>query len=144
MLLLPRVRLQKMKKMIFLLACTCFIFSACKKDLYLTFVLKNGSQKRVTYSYSLDYPDTSLKKLQYGPGYDGHGYINPGDSGWVGTAIKVPLENPQQVLQLFVFDEQVLRDNSWDSIVSKYMILKRFTRPLDSIRNAGSIFTYAP
>jgi hypothetical protein len=138
-----------MLKLQFAFTISCCFLASCHPDNFYTFFdIKNNSDQAIYYTYSNKYPDTSV---------DQSIYIPPGSTRTPSEIINAnsrlavvkagPLENyfktiPSDTIEIFIYDAKVVRNTPWDSVVAKYLVLKRYDLILDSINKMGRIVTY--
>jgi hypothetical protein len=94
--------------------------------------IHNNSGKSIYWSMSGLYPDTTIAPISYSVNIDSGQTKGPYSY----------LLSSSGVIELFLFDNSVLGANPWDSVVSKYLILKRYDLTQDSIVKLNSIITY--
>ncbi len=112
------------------------LLSSCKGVIYPVFSIKNNSNKVLLYSYSTLYPDTSIAKVS------SYKIINPEMNS---EKINGPFgygTSSNGIVEIFLFDSVVYSTTPWDTIVKKYMILKRYDLTRDSINKMGGVITY--
>jgi hypothetical protein len=98
---------------VLVLCSSCFNDNDRNRHIYI----RNNSVKAIYYRFSFTYPDTSLI------GSDPNNYkINPGEQR--STSASGFAYN--STLQIFILDANVVESEPWDSIVSRYSVLKRF------------------
>lgn len=133
------------------------ISATCEKDKCVNNMLgeadyrlkiHNNSSRTITYEMQFNFPDTSLWYVQM---YDLE--ANPTRVIKPGAVQTVQLlgrcwesvfadELPSGKLHLFLFDEQVIKNNTWETVRSNYMILKRLTYTLDELKSMDWQITY--
>ncbi len=118
-----------------LLIMMLFSASDCHNKDYEYFFIKNLYNRAIYYSTSDYYPDTSIVKE-----YRSIGPINPTeeiyfDAGYDGFKRK-------DTLIFFIFDAETIEQVPWDTIISKYMILKRFELSEEDVRNMNDTITF--
>ncbi|HET7001559.1 MAG TPA: hypothetical protein VFI33_09630 [Puia sp.] len=132
-----------------ILTISCWMLASCHPDKYYTlFKIKNNSDKPIYYTYSNKYPDTSV---------DHSIYIPPGSTRTPGEIINpnsnlsivksAPIEDyfktiPSDTIEIFIYDANVVKSSPWDSVVTKYLILKRYDLTLDNINKMDRIIVY--
>ena len=98
-----------------------FLAIKCEKAVDNYIIIENRSNDAIYYLLSFYYPDTLLKKSEYPP--DGnkilkHEVINniPGD----------PCFEVTDTLIIFILNADTVETLPWDTIVERYLILKRY------------------
>jgi hypothetical protein len=137
----------KLKKMLWLTS-AAFCFMSCRPDHYFDLSIKNNSDSGIYYTYSTLYPDTAV---------DTSVYIPPGSTrtpseviypGQTNTVIAIAsLQGyfstiPSDTLEIFIYDAKLVQRTSWDSVVAKYLVLKRYDLTLQEIEKMNGIVTY--
>lgn len=132
-----------MKKMIkylaFILLTIC-LFGCPGNDDYKMIYIKNNSDKTVYYGFSYAYPDTGLKQIGQFPGEDGNisHRLNSGEQGFgFGSSLDI---NP--ILQLYIFDADVIEREPKDSVIAHYKVLKRYQFDKAKLDEIGWTITY--
>lgn len=126
-----------------------FSLASCRPDTFYTFFkIKNNGAGGICYRYSNLYPDTTIPRGSYLPG----GTIAaPSDiipSGQSYSVIKAaPLDSYfksvlSDTMEIFIFDANIVQTTPWDTVLAKYLILKRYDLTLDSIKKMHGIITY--
>jgi hypothetical protein len=118
--------------------------SSCKNN-YYDFRLKvvNNSNKSIYADFYESHPDTTL-------GFNSHfrnidkkvspnGTITLGRGGTWERAYK---EDIQQKLLVFIFDAGIVENTPWDTIRSKYLVLKRYDLTLKDLDSLNFKVTY--
>ena len=138
-----------MLKTYLIIAILSCLFGSCHPDMFYSWVtLKNNSTKGICYAYSNSFPDTSIPIGNYIPkGTPGppSGVIQPGESYSLvksGSLESYFTSAPSGTLELFIFDANTVQTIAWDTVLSKYLILKRYDLTLDSINKTGRIIDY--
>ncbi len=124
------------------------VLTSCHPDKYYSFfTIKNNSASGICYSYSNSYPDTSIPNNKYLP----TPIIAPSNviqSGESYTVVKAATLGdyfksvPSGTMEIFIFDAQVVQTIPWDTVVTKYMVLKRYDLSLDSIKKMNGVINY--
>ncbi|RKD86142.1 hypothetical protein [Mangrovibacterium diazotrophicum] len=83
----------------------------------------NNSVSDIYFGISSSFPDTSLSHIEVIPFYEGNTTqkIEAGDT----MSIRTIILAEDNTTQIFFFDANVVEAESWDSIVSNYVVLKR-------------------
>jgi len=103
-------------------------------------MINNKTNNELLVFYQLNYPDTTLQKSR--PDVStiqqrSTGLI-PSDKKWD----DIIMQNKYQTLSLFFLAGGTFEKYSWDTVRSKYIILKRMEFPLDSLRNLNWTVQY--
>lgn len=123
-----------MKFLGLLLATTCLSATCSKSRVSTAFFVKNNSSKTLNYSFSDKYPDTSITRILYQV---------PIDPLKTGGPFYYDVSPGSGIVEIFLFDSvTVVSTPSWDTIVDKYMILKRYDLTIDSIEKMNRTITY--
>jgi hypothetical protein len=130
---MKRLKLSLVYKMLLVLS-----LSSCKND-YYDFRLKvvNNSNKSIYADYYQSYPDTTLAANSKFGNFDKK--VNPNGTitlGRGGTWERAFKEDIQQKILVFIFDASIVENTPWDTIRSKYLVLKRYDltlKDLDSL-----------
>ena len=119
----------------------CMLMS-CHPDKYYTwFTINNNSSKGICYAYSNKYPDylpsgaAGAPSIVIQPG-TGYSLVQAGSLDSYFTSVR------SDTLELFIFDARVVQTVPWDSVLAKYLILKRYDLTLDSIRKMKNVINY--
>jgi hypothetical protein len=117
--------------------CTCGDQKSVSLPLYSLYI-QNNSKDSFKYSYSTMFPDTSI--------------LNNLDSSFIYPSqqhqINIPaylLTNFQtggQQLEIFLFNVDTLQKYPWQTIMSNYLITKRYLLTYDSLKNVNNIISY--
>src|ERR1700694_1230561 len=128
------------------------LISSCIGDRYYTLLtIKNNANKDIYFSRSNLYPDTSINLGIYipkGATATPSETIHPGESLPVITRSSVTLDKyfadnvPSNTLEVFIYDVSVVKTTPWDSVVAKYLILKRYDLTVDSLKKLNGVITY--
>jgi hypothetical protein len=114
--------------------------SSCHKEEHRYIYLKNNSSKSIYYGISYSYPDTSLQKIEDVPGRNGnisHEIISGDQETLLAADFAV-----NSTMQLFIFNADVIEKNTWDSIVTHHMVLKRYQYTESDMGKANWTITY--
>lgn len=141
-------------KILFLVTSVLFIGSTCNKKeevCHKTISFINKSDEAIYVSCDTHYPDT----LYFGhySGLTSNAYTN---KILANTKSDRPLQNrdcwetdfnyediiPSDTLMVYVFDAQILENTPWDSVVSNYLVLKRYDLSLQDLQNMSWAITY--
>jgi hypothetical protein len=135
---------------VFILNCASCINKGSGLDTRLHIV--NNSTNTIVTQLSCLFPDSSLdvnfytKQNNICVDTSSNNQIYPGSS----LAFKVAGSwgyifshyIPSDTLQIFIYDYATFKNNSWDTIVSKYLILKKYDLTLDSLEKLNWIIKY--
>lgn len=125
------------------------LLSSCIKDAALpgdigVIKINNNSSENIELDYSNSYPDTSLKTNNLGD--CDCGKIKPKSTcecnsryGWK-DHIKTMCKGGK--LMLFIFNKDTINKYSWDTVVSKYKVSKRFELSIEDLENSNWTITY--
>jgi len=112
--------------------------STCKRDPNFRryFHIKNNSDNPVYYEFSFTFPDTNLANIEN----------KPNSSYKIDAHKKAELTSGllayNDTTLIFIFDAYVVENESWDSIVAQYKILKRYQLTVSDLQNNNWIVTY--
>lgn len=136
----------KIMRTITLLILLIVIITSCRKDYYdtkLNFV--NNSDSSIYVISSDFYKDTAYVYANYYPGNDPNQFkiethetkipIMP-----IGSWERVYEE--EDTIAFYVFDAQILETIPWDTIKSKYLVLKRYDLTLEDLVRQNWTITY--
>jgi hypothetical protein len=121
----------------------------CRKDTescHFHIKIVNNSNKSIYLSKSLSYPDTSI--LDPNPYLQGdYHLIQPGRNDYslsFSDCYESVFNHRPNIdkLIVFVFDSDVLANNSWSVVKQNYMILKRIELSLIDLENKNWTITY--
>ncbi len=104
---------------------------SCTPPKFDVLLIQNNSNKSICYSFSSLYPDTTIPNIL-------NPFIPPNQKGGpypYGTAAN-------GIVEVFIFDKSIVETMPWDSIVKKYLILKRYNLTIDSIGKMGGVINY--
>lgn len=125
-----------------------FIHS-CGMDKYpVWFQIKNNSDKSLYFTYNNKYPDTAVDNPIYIPNGSTRTpsvLIDPFGSYTIATSTtldKYFATIPSDTFQLFIYDADVVKTTPWATVMSKDLVLKRYSLTLDSIRKLNGTITY--
>lgn len=118
-----------------LLIIMLFSASDCHNKDYEYLYIKNSSDKAIYYSISDYYPDTTIVKQ-----YSSQGPLHPDETTYFGAGYEEFEMN--NTLIFFIFDADRIEQVPWDTIVSNYLILKRFEVTKEDVRNMNDTITY--
>jgi|SRR6185312_9774640 len=102
-----------------------------------TFFIQNNSNDTFKYSYSTFFPDTSI--------------VNNLDSSLIYPNRQHQIDIPEYLLpnfkingslQIFLFNVDTLQKYSWQTIISKYLITKRYILTYDSLKVNNNVINY--
>ena len=102
-----------------------------------TFYLKNNSKDTLMYSYSTEYPDTSI--------------LNNLDSSIIYPSQLHPIYVPAYLLpnfktkgrlELFLFNIDTIQKFSWQTITSDYLVTKRYDLNYDSVEAENNVIGF--
>lgn len=145
-----------MKAMNFiLLICFLMMSSTCennkKDDCHETITFINNSTNELYVHPSGSYPDTLALKNEFpNPALNPDLYkIKSNESNYKALGRRDCYELafgssiiPSDTLMIYVFDAKVLETTPWDTVVSNYMVLKRYDLSLQDLRNKNWTITY--
>lgn len=101
-------------------------------------IIQNNSKDTIIFTYSTTYPDTSIGYL--------HSVIGTGILPNTNQTRSIPELNNSNyehgVIEILLFDWRTVRENSWNDIQSKYLILKRYDLTLDSLKKMNNTIVY--
>lgn len=119
------------------------------KNCHNTISFQNTSSKTVYVEYLGGYPDTTYFKYEPNP------VLSPEVSKALpGETNKRALESrscwedkfkdliKSDTVMIYVFDAQVLESTAWDTVVKKYLILKRYDLSLQDLQKSNWTVTY--
>ena len=111
-----------------------------KEELHRYIYLKNNTSKTIYYGLSYSYSDTSLKKIEDVPGYNGSiaHKITSGEQ----TTLPAASFAYNPTMQLFIFDSKTKENTPWDSIVAHHMVLKRYQFTESDMEKGNWTITY--
>jgi hypothetical protein len=147
-------RLTTCKTSVLFVAFLCSLASCGLEDHWpVLFSIKNNSNRRLYFQYKLTYPDTSVDNSIYLPNNSTRTpseIISAGQTQAVlgGFEEKQPAlgklfaQIPSGKLEVFVFDVNVVSKTPWDTVVAKYLVLKRYDLTLDSMKKMNRVITY--
>ena len=131
-----------------LLPALILVLTSCNPSKF-TIALKNTSNKSLYFTYSYTYPDTSV---------DNSIYISPGSTRTPSMVVapgeqvnviisRVGLEEfyariPSGKLQVLVYDANVVKTTPWDTVMTKYMVLKRYEITADDVTRTKGVINY--
>ena len=144
-----------MKPMNILIILSLIMLSAtCKKenteDCHHSITVVNQSEKDIYVHEYLGYPDTVYFKHGPNPVLSPElNKVKAGESNtnalWGRDCWEIEFENfivPSEKIMIFIFDAQVLESTSWDTVVSNYMVLKRYDLSLEDLKQLDFTITY--
>lgn len=116
----------------------CFVLiSGCHKSVRIhTYFIKNNSNKPIYFNESSEYPDTSIQRNQHGS------WIYPSETGSSEINQQAVGFTPSKKFYLFIFDGEKINTLSWDTVVSRNLILKRYTLSQDSLEKISNTVYY--
>lgn len=129
----------------------CLVAGACRHTPYFFnhgFWLHNLSDSAIYFSCSKAYPDTSLPNLTYQAGSP---FAVPSTLVEPGGSQPIPIPDsldmyfatiPSDTLQIFIYSARVVQTTPWDTVVARYMVLKRYDLTLDSAQKIAGIVNY--
>ena len=114
-----------------------------------TIDLKNNSNKSLYFTYSYTYPDTSVDNSIYlppGSTRTPSAVVAPGERSNIINS-KVSLDEfyahiPSGKLQVLVYDANVVKTTPWDTVVAKYLVLKRYEITTDDVSGTKGLISY--
>ncbi len=143
-----------MKAMNFiLLICFLMMSSTCENDkkdkCHKIIKMVNQSDKAIYAEYTFGYPDTTYFKYEPNPTLSPEVHkVSPGETNtialWSRSCWKDKFDAyiPSDTLMIYVFDAEVLETTPWDTVVSNYMVLRRYDLSLQDLKNIDWTITY--
>jgi hypothetical protein len=130
---------------LYLLSASCGLTNRTK----FSIDLKNNSNKNLYFTYSYAYPDTSVDNSIYLPTGSTRTpsvVVAPGERSNI-IASKVSLDEfyahiPSGKLQVLVYDANVAKTTPWDTVMAKYLVLKRYEITADDVSGTKGLITY--
>lgn len=138
-----------MKRVTYMLLAALFLLLASCNPNKFTIDLKNNSNKSLYFTYSYTYPDTSV---------DNSIYLPPGSTRTPSVVVapgelsniiysKVSLDEfyahiPSGKLQVLVYDASVVKTTPWDTVVAKYLVLKRYEITSGDVSRTKGVISY--
>jgi len=115
---------------------------ACNRDKChnrITFI--NNSNKDLYYSAGENYPDTNI--VDDNPIVDESYKINHHSTGnFTKRSCYEQVFNLTSKKIYFIFDAHVLQTTPWDTVMKKYMIVKRYELTLQGLKDSNWTITY--
>ena len=126
-----------------------FMVVSCHPDTFYTFFdIKNNSDKAIYYTYSNKYPDTSVDQSIYIPAGSTRTPSEIINAHSTSAVVKsASLQDyfktvSSDTIEIFIYDADVVKNVSWDSVVAKNLVLRRYLLTLDSINKLAKVITY--
>jgi len=120
--------------------CILLIITGCGGDLRIFYAdsltIQNNSEDTLMCITSNLYPDTIIGDL-----YNTLRFL-PYTSQTMSILELNDKNYRNGVIEIFLFDYRVIRENSWNDIQSKYLVLKRYDLPLDSLKRMNNTVAY--
>jgi hypothetical protein len=138
-----------MKRVTYMLPAALFLLLASCNPNKFTIDLKNNSTKSLYFTYSYTYPDTSV---------DNNIYLPPGSTRTPSVVVapgeliniiysKVSIDEfyahiPSGKFQVLVYDASVVKTTPWDTVVAKYLVLKRYELTSGDVARTRGVISY--
>jgi len=135
----------------------CLICFSCG-DLFIhtlpkySFSIQNNSKDTLNYLYSTSYPDTSLLPiLDTSLVYHGTSILSIQDTSLIYPNTKHLIEIPKYLfpnfskegtIEIFLFNIGKFQNYTWNTIVSNYLIEKRYDLTFDSLKRMNNTIIY--
>lgn len=111
------------KTLLFLILLLVLTATTCSKEKrYQSIYIRNNSTKTIYFSVSQLYPDTTLKMVNSPKSLLSRKVV-PNEKGSIFAYATI---GNSGIGQIFIFDSDIFETEPWDSIVSNYMVLKRY------------------
>ena len=114
-----------------------------------TISIKNNSNKSLYFTYSFTYPDTSVDNSQYIPKGSTRTPSVVVDPGQLANIIisRVSLDEfydqiPSGKFEVLVYDANVVKNTPWDTVVAKYLVLKRYELTSGDVTRTNGKISY--
>ena len=116
--------------------CTCGDLKSVTLPIY-SFYIQNNSKDTFEYSFSTLYPDTSiLNNIDTSPIYPHQQHeINI-------PAYLLPSFETKGQVEIFLFNVDTLQKYPWPTVMSSYLIAKRYDLTYDSIKADNNVISY--
>jgi hypothetical protein len=132
-----------------LLVSLLILGSTCKdeKVCHETINFKNNSSKSLYIHASGGYPDTNSFKVEFpNPSLNAQLYKVSSNASnnsalWDKSCLEYKF-NTNDTLMIYVFDAEVLESTPWDTVKTKYLVLKRYDLSLDDLQRRNWTITY--
>jgi len=123
-----------------LLQIVFFISIGCKNNCHHDITFINNSNKNLYY-YEGSYPDTSI--FDYNPLITNYYFIpkNTHSRFQISSCFEQRFNLTPKIIY-FIFDAEVLKTIPWDTVMKKYMILKRYELTLQGLKDSNWTITY--
>ena len=146
----------KMKmKLIILVITTLLLNQACGNDnadnCHKVITFKNITADTLYVVGSSQYPDTStfvgIPSPELNPNFT---KVLPNESNtqvlWNRDCLEVGIKEliPSDTMMIYVFNARALEENSWETVKSKHLVLKRYDLSLGDLQKANWIISYPP
>ena len=138
--------------LIILMITSLFLNQACgdkEKDCHKTITFKNATADTLYVVSSSQYPDTSTFSGIPNPVLDPNfTKVLPNESNtqvlWRRDCIELAFKDliPSDTMMIYVFDAKVLEGNTWETVKSNYLVLKRYDLSLDDLNRMNWTITY--
>ena len=135
-----------MKYVTFLFIGILFVFTTCSndkdKDCHNAITIVNNSDKAIYYYPSSEYPDTL--SLNPNPATSGNDFRIEKFSSKQ-DEYRSCIEGKFLIIykyMYFIYDAQILETTPWDTVVKKYMILKRYELTLQDLQKSNWTITF--
>ena len=117
------------------------IIISCRHKCHDCITFVNNSNKDLYYYAGENYPDTNI--LNYNPIVTEYYLINKKTTGCINTRSCFENKfNSFPKLIYFIYDAEVLKTVPWDTVMKKYMILKRYEFSEKELNDNNWTITY--
>jgi hypothetical protein len=114
-----------------------------------TIIFVNNTEKIIYVESAYEYPDTLAYRFNPNPILDPtHSEVLPNEENtqvlWSRDCIELAFKDliPSDTLMVFIFDGQVLENTPWDTIISNYLVLKRYDLSLQDLEQMNWTVEY--
>lgn len=120
--------------------CILLVINGCGGDLRSYYAdgltIQNNSKDTLRCITSNLYPDTTIGDL-----YNTLRFFP--DASQTMSILELNDKNYRHgVIEIFLFDNRVVQENSWSDIRTKYLVLKRYDLSLDSLKRMNNTVVY--
>ena len=134
-------------KLLIMSICVVILTSATNchkdKDCHRELFINNTSNQAIYFYYGKNFPDTSI--IDYNPTVAVDVYKVEASSkkshGYRGC-LESLFDNNSKKSIFFIFDANTLETTPWDTVLSNYLILKRYEITLEDFQNNNFTLTY--
>jgi hypothetical protein len=128
-----------MKTRIIFILLTCLILSGCMWFLDHDYIIKiqNNSSDTIKFYSSYTFPDTSLS-IEYPRLIMAY----PNSYSHLSSEDKWEKVLPHDTIIIFIFNKDTLDNNSWNKVIQKHYILKKYVISLDDLDSLGYTVKY--